>query len=207
VLFVSHQLNSIMTLCNNCILLNNGVIKNFGITNEVIAAYLNIERRDKNIWTRSSNKFDSLHFSPLKFKTVNIDGVDSSILSNDNVVGVYIEGEVKIVESGFCIGFALYDSLNNLLFWSLNTDKEYNEWIKMDMGINKLIAWIPPHFLNEGEYRVELITAIHFKEWLCQPEYNSPIIFFSIKGGLSNSPHWTEARPGILAPINTFQKI
>jgi len=207
ILFVSHQLNSVKSLCNNCILLDNGSIKDYRSTAKVVADYLYNGKDGRSAWSRIDNKFDRQQFSPLKFAIVDVEKNETSMLANNNPIGVYIEGEVEKVESDFCIGFAVYDVLNNLLFWSLNTDKEDKDWIKMTTGNNKLIGWIKPHFLNEGEYRVELISAIHFKEWFCKPEYNSPSVYFSIKGGLSKSAHWSEARPGILAPINNFQKI
>jgi lipopolysaccharide transport system ATP-binding protein len=207
VLFVSHQLNSITTLCNNCVLLQNGIIKEYGVTQKVITKYLQKEDNNTNIWLRKDEKHDFKQFSPSKFAIVDENQSELSIVANNKPIGIYIEGEAKIIEAGFCVGFAVYDSSSNLLFWSLNTDKEHSEWVRIEIGNNKLIGWIAPHFLNEGEYKVELITAIHFKEWFSRPEHNAPVIYFSIKGGLSNSPHWTEARPGILAPINSFQKI
>jgi lipopolysaccharide transport system ATP-binding protein len=207
VLFVSHQLNSISTLCNRAILLNKGEIQRDGVTAKVISEYLRNEKTDQHVWLRTDDKYDVKQFTPLKFAIVDEVMNEVPIVSNDQPIGIYIEGTSDLVESGFCVGFAVYDALNNLLFWSLNTDKEYSEWVPVTKGGNKMVGWIKPHFLNEGDYRVELITAIHFKEWFSRPEYNAPVIYFSIRGGLSQSQHWMEARPGIMAPINDFQKI
>jgi len=207
VLFVSHQLNSISSLCNRSILLNKGEIKADGPTAKVIGEYMRNEKTDQHVWVRTDTKYDVKAFTPLKFSVLNADRQDVSTVSNSEPIGIYIEGTAEDIQSGFCIGFAVYDALNNLLFWSLNTDKEHVEWITINNGLNKLIGWIKPHHLNEGNYRVELITAIHYKEWFSRPEYNAPAIYFSIQGGLSKSQHWMEARPGIMAPINDFQKI
>jgi lipopolysaccharide transport system ATP-binding protein len=68
-----------------------------------------------------------------------------------------------------------------------------------------MAAWLPPNFLNEGEYRIELMVSLHYKEWLVQPEVNAPSINFTIKGGLSKSPYWIMARPGICAPVLDFE--
>lgn len=207
VLFVSHQLNSISTLCSRAVLLNKGSVQQDDVTAKVIAEYLKNEQSNLHVWQRTDSKYDFKEFSPVKFAMVDQGMKEISTFSNDQPAGVYIEGISEKVERGFCIGFAVYDVMNTLLFWSLNTDKEFSEWVDITKGTNKLVGWIKPHFLNEGDYRVELITAIHFKEWFSRPEYNAPVIYFSIRGGLSKSEHWMEARPGLLAPINDFQKL
>jgi lipopolysaccharide transport system ATP-binding protein len=61
--------------------------------------------------------------------------------------------------------------------------------------------------LNEGDYRVELIASLHQLQWLSQPGMNAPSLVFSIRGHLSDSPHWMEARPGLLAPVLSFHRV
>ena len=208
VLFVSHQLNSIRALCNKCILMINGFIDCYEDTECALMKYLN--QHDvllSNIWENSSDIFNYEEFSPLKMYSVNSEIEKSSMFTNDRKIGICVEGNVLKKHHGFNIGFAIYNSKGDLIFWSLNTDIEPPKAINVDIGYNKIVMWIKPHFLNEGDYRVELITSIHHAEWLCKPEKNSPIIFFTIKGGLSDSPYWQETRPGIMAPINIFQKL
>jgi lipopolysaccharide transport system ATP-binding protein len=207
VLFVSHQLNSIASLCNNCILLSKGELKRYGPTSRIISEYLQHEKRDDHVWVRTDTKYDVRQFTPLKLAVVNSELQEKDTLKNDKPIGIYIEGNVEVLETGFCVGFAVYDSLNNLLFWCQNTDKERSEWLEITKGVNKLVGWIKPHLLNEGDYRVEMMSSIHYKEWFARPEYNAPVIYFSIRGGLSKSNHWMEARPGIMAPIADFEKL
>ncbi|MDB5088616.1 MAG: transporter, ATP-binding protein [Mucilaginibacter sp.] len=207
VLFVSHQLNTINSLCNRCILLDKGSIERYDSTAKVIAEYLKFGDANQNSWVNDGASFKFSQFEPLRFCVVDAANQPATVLPNNELIGIYIEGAVELLEPGFSVGFAVYDGYNNLLFWSLNTDKEQSQWIQMSKGVNKLIGWIKPHTLNEGEYRVELITAVHFKEWLCRPEHNAPVIYFSIQGGLSKSPQWMQARPGIMAPVNDFEKL
>ena len=60
---------------------------------------------------------------------------------------------------------------------------------------------LPPRLLNEGVYRLELISSLQHRQWLARPGVNAPAIFFTIQGGLSDSPAWNERRPGLLAPV------
>ena len=48
-------------------------------------------------------------------------------------------------------------------------------------------------------YRLELIASLHFRRWLLQPGHDVPTLWFSIDGGLSDSPYWMVRRPGLLA--------
>jgi len=49
VLFVSHQLNSIRSLCENCIYLKNGILSKIGPTYQVIDSYMQEGKSGKNI--------------------------------------------------------------------------------------------------------------------------------------------------------------
>jgi lipopolysaccharide transport system ATP-binding protein len=60
---------------------------------------------------------------------------------------------------------------------------------------------MPPHLLNEGEYRLDLMLGLHYREWIVEPGRNAPSITLSIRGGLSKSPFWMSRRPGMLAPV------
>jgi lipopolysaccharide transport system ATP-binding protein len=45
------------------------------------------------------------------------------------------------------------------------------------------------------------MVSMYFREWIIQPGVNAPILYFEVKGGLSDSPYWLARRPGILAPL------
>jgi lipopolysaccharide transport system ATP-binding protein len=61
--------------------------------------------------------------------------------------------------------------------------------------------------LNEGNYRIELIGGLHFREWLFAPGLNAPHINLTIQGGLSESPYWIARRPGLLAPLLRWEQM
>lgn len=207
VLFVSHQLNSVAALCNKCLLMADGKVDMYSDTDSVISKYLGTHKIDhfNNIWINSGGEFHFKNFTPLKMYFISTDMMFQSTFQNNMNIGVVIEGNVEELHHAFNLGFAIYNSLGALLYWSLDTD--INCQLNIELGHNKVVMWMQPHILNEGEYRVELITSLHHIEWQCQPELKSPQAYFMIQGGLSDSAFWQEARPGILAPINKFSKI
>jgi lipopolysaccharide transport system ATP-binding protein len=125
----------------------------------------------------------------------------------DHKIGVIIEGEIARLHQALTIGFAVYASTGELAFWSLQTDVEKDKWPELKVGKNKIAGWIPKHFLNEGDYRIELILSLHYIEWISQPGINAPYIHLHIRGGLSKSPYWMMVRPGVNAPILNFEML
>ena len=122
-------------------------------------------------------------------------------------IGILIEGDIENLDSALNIGFAIYTSSNLLLFWSYHSDTIEERWPKLKKGLNRIVAWLPGHILNEGDYRIELMASLHYRAWICQPGSNAPLVNFRVAGGLSDSPIWMEARPGILAPILRYERL
>ncbi len=207
VLFVSHNMGAVQQLCSECIYLKNGFISLTGPTKLVIGKYLLSDNNQSSQWIRHDNYFDNEYFTIEKIATVDESLSEKAVFTNNKKIGVRIEGYVKKLNSSVVIGIAIYNQDGHLLFWSTNTDKNTSEWTSLKEKYNKLVMWIPQHFLNEGSYRIECIVAIHFREWIIEPEKNSPIIYFNIEGGLSESPNWLTSRPGLLAPIINYEKL
>jgi lipopolysaccharide transport system ATP-binding protein len=113
---------------------------------------------------------------------------------------VVIAADIRVVDPALNLGFSLYDQSGNELLWTLTTDSSEEQWPKLERGLLEFRCTIPRRFLNEGRYRCELVVTLHWREWIVKPGENSPEIQFEIRGGLSDSPYWLEARPGSLAP-------
>ena len=206
VLFVSHNMNSIQELCTTAIAMGNGRVVDGGDVETVVANYNKNSIRLQHEWFNSGNAFANPYFQPARFAIVNQEGVPGNLFRKDQKIGILIEGNSGMQDPGLSVGFAVFNTAGTLFFWALNTDQEVERWQKVQPGNNSFIGWIPEHILNEGDYSVELISAIHFKEWLIEPGANSPAIQFSVQGGLSNSPHWVQKRPGLIAPVIEFEK-
>ena len=209
VLIVSHQMNVVRELCEKTLLLHQGQVKAYGNTIDVIKRYLNKEGYLHSEWINEGKdeSLESPYFRPNRFALVDesLTPLDREV-SNNEKVGILIEGTVEKVDISLTVGFAIYTLDGQLLYWSLQTDQEREKWPEITKGENKLICWLPPHFLNEGGYRIEMILSRHFTEWLSRPEVNAPVLQFSIRGGLSSSPYWMEPRPGLLGPLLPFEK-
>jgi hypothetical protein len=60
--------------------------------------------------------------------------------------------------------------------------------------------------LNEGDYQLELIAALHNHSWLLKPGEGELILRFSIKGGsIGSSFMASTTRPGVLFSAYAWQ--
>ena len=205
VLFVSHSMNVIENLCQAVILLDSGRIREKSTdVRSVIRSYMNPAGSDgaAGQWINPGNDLDNEWFKPLSFSLS--DGTGRRLrmpVGNDSNIWVEIEGELKQNDPAFNIGYAIYSEDGQLLYWSLSTDGPECISSKLFPGFCVFKSRIPKRFLNEGSYRIELMSSLHFRQWLCQPGKNAPSIILSIAGGLSDSPSWMAARPGLLGPV------
>jgi lipopolysaccharide transport system ATP-binding protein len=208
VLFVSHQMNAVQSLCDECLLLVRGSLANLGSVTQVIGQYMGGGHSDSEWVPCGTVHFKNDYFWPTRMAVIDRDrAVVTRDIAADEGFGIQIEGMTEVLDIALTVGFALYANTGELLFWALQSDTETGSWPRIQIGSNKLVCWIPPHFLNEGDYRVELIVSLHYSAWLCQPGVDAPAINFSIRGGLSVSPYWILKRPGVMAPILPFIRV
>lgn len=208
VLFVSHNMGSITELCKQAILLRNGQLIQHGNAKEVINLYINNEEQQKPVWRKQSEKLASPFFDLLSFYIVNEQKEinETGVVRNDSATGIYLKFNCAELSTDFCYGIAFYDQQETLLYWSYQTDKSKPEWLQPQIGINEVVIWLPKNTLNQGSYRIRPIASLHFIKWLMEPNAG-PSIHLKILGGLSESPIWNDARPGLLAPVLNFERI
>lgn len=205
VLFVSHSMQAVQSLCNKGVLLSGGKVVAQGDMEKVIDAYANPEDSNNSGTWVGDESAKNEYFAPLKFELSDESGEAKGRFTASEYVNLSISVDVLKEDPLLTIGLALYSRDNQLLFWSFPTDVNDSKWQKLNTGKNVLRTTLPAHLLNEGEYRVELIGSIHFKEWLLEPERNAPTLYFEIRGALSESSYFTAPRPGQLAPIMNWE--
>jgi len=205
VLFVSHNMNAVESLCTQALYLEKGCVAAQGHdVRAIVMQYLSGGGTDKapaSVWLNTDGAVNHPVMQPLYFAVEDADGRPlMTPARNDESLFVVIRADVRQLDPALCIGFALLNQDSQMLLWSLTTDGPEECWPVLERGIVQLRCPLPKRFLNEGTYRVELNCSLHCREWLAQPGINSPAVHFEIQGGLSDSPYWLCARPGVLAP-------
>ena len=205
VLFVSHNMAAVRSLCTRGILLRNGSIFSEGEIEKVITDYISLETQYQTFISDFSDyKLDYNYFEPKEFSLITESNEKlNTYVKNDSSIFVKFCFSLTELIPNFNFGIAVYDINENLLFLSLNTDiKEHD---KTQLGMNTFTVQIPSKTFNEGDYYVQFIASVHNKYWLYEPNVNAPTIQLKIAGGLSDSSIWISKRPGILAPVLSYK--
>jgi lipopolysaccharide transport system ATP-binding protein len=208
VLFVSHNMGAVEQLCNSGFILDDGkIIYNSNDIKQITKKYFgNDEGEKKYEWHNSGNEFENPWFKPLEFYLTDADGnIIRKNITNNSECWITVRGEIKKIDNALNLGYAIYNSENTLIYWSCQTDVRQSDWPILSIGLHTIRSKLPKRLLNEDAYRLELIGGLYYKLWLFKPEDNSPIIYLSIKGGLSDSPYLNQKRQGILSPIITWE--
>ena len=162
IIFVSHNMPSILRLCTRVILLEDGKFKSDGKPNDIVLKYLNKDNKisSSKSWkknnTQPGNQYVRLH--SIKAITTN----DDDNISGFDIrkkIGVKICYEIISNEHNITPNISVYNEKYDLIFNAIDTRKSDNTHI----GNYISTAWIPGNFLSEGKFYIDilLITMSH----------------------------------------------
>lgn len=164
VLFVSHNLQSIKTLCTKCILLEEGKVIKTGSTPKVINKYISsgsekVELYEgKRNWALENAPGDeNVKLVSINTKTGN-DKISSSFDTTDEII-IEITYRVLKTESQIAGGIHLVSSLDVWLFFAID-DYSKKLWGKQEnkkVGLHKVTYRIPGNLLQEDTIKVHAL--------------------------------------------------
>lgn len=154
ILFVSHNMGAIRSLCTKTIMLKNGILHNFGDTEDIIKAYFrdNIE---------SGNRFKQEH---KESKAINLLRVilnpdkQQSLMEvlYDEPIKIRIEYEVNVEISNCFIWMGLQTIEGMYVLVTVDYDLNPDMLCRREKGIYHTDVIIPAKWLNTGEYCVNV---------------------------------------------------
>lgn len=201
VLFVSHNMGAIERLCSSCIWLQKGELTAYSQdVRETVSHYLNASS-GKVVSDYSINKFrtEFFYLSDLDIRDHETQQQKITYTKNDKIEITLLLEHVK-ENRNLSIGYALFKKgIEEPLWWSFNVDKDV---FAINSCTQRLHTCIPSGLLNDGEYTVEILSAIHNQRWIMAPGSNTVSATFHIEGGGLGSEHmYSTKRPTILMPV------
>ena len=203
VLFVSHNMASVKSLCTRGILLENGNIKFQGDTDDAIKLYLNSTK--DNFDSNAINEFiakqndDNFKLNDVSISQKN--SINNIFYTNDEI-SVQISYTIIKEILGLRIGFDLIDLNGNVIFRSFHDDNE-KEMIQMKKGNYIIRANIPANLLIDGIFALKLAIGIHNKKWIVYDDNLAIKFTITNVGGLNSA--FTDSRPGMIMPKLLWQ--
>ncbi|MCU0833654.1 MAG: ABC transporter ATP-binding protein [Chromatiaceae bacterium] len=209
VLFVSHNMQSVQSLCTRCVLLNRGQPEVEGAVESVVDAYLRgAESTEKPIWADPVGLGDN----EVRLHRVHVlaDGSDgkASVFFSNKPIRIDLEVSIQRPNPAFCIGFDLMTSRGETVFRTFNTDVPPHQYTPLSKGRTILSCVVPTGLLNAGRYFVAPRVALHGRSWILTAD---PLISFSVSLAHGQSAFWNllnEANwPGVIAPILEWKAV
>jgi lipopolysaccharide transport system ATP-binding protein len=207
VLFVSHNMQSVASLSSRLLIMNNGLVRQFSNPSEGIDFY-NHENTgfDINRFSGTAVKglADNDYLVLNEYYLCDETGNRKSGFSNNETIVVNLGFDVKNTDPLLTVGIGLYTADGVNLFWSIHLEEDNP--VCLQEGHHNIKIFVQGIQLNEGNYKIELIVALHNKQWIYRPEFNAPYLIFSIfsKPGLRNI--WSSKRQGSLVPCVKYIK-
>jgi lipopolysaccharide transport system ATP-binding protein len=197
VLFVSHNMGAITQLCGTAVQLEKGRLKRSGSAGEVVAAYLSsvVGTELKSSWLPEATE---PNHSEVRFRSVQLlsDNEQPVSVTNFNEsLWVEIVYEVRVLIRNLSVTCLLYDSMNNLVFESMDTDmQEWNGCIR-EPDIYRATIRIPPFLLRPGRYQLTFAAFVEGVRVIARLER---VLAFDVAGvGYTLQPK----RVGIISPV------
>ena len=170
VLFVSHNIQAVKSLCNCGIILDNGtaVYKSNNI-DDLTSKYQNFNSYLNNTlkW-ENNNEFTNLKYTPISLELLEEDGSEiNSFISADKNYLIKFIFEAHSIDPSLTF-VLLFSSLGDDLLFFSSPDDYFNNFAPV-IGTNVLYCKIPKHLLNIREYNISLGLAIPYINWFINP--------------------------------------
>lgn len=121
VLYVSHNMSSIQQLCSKAMFLENGSIKQFGRTDDVIESYISTGTSDCVEWRiTDENGLGDAYFTHISIQDFQGNGL--AHVTTASAIMVCVEFTVKKIHSDMQLSMALLSDFGEVIFSSSLTD-------------------------------------------------------------------------------------
>lgn len=206
VLFVSHNMHAIRTLCDRAMQLAAGRIVNAGRPDDVIADYLASSTGEcaEVVWNDRHQQPGDERVRLLAMRVTDAEGMPRHLVSSRQHVFVEMEVDIRVLHPGLMIGWELGTADGVLLLLSYHTDGPEPDWPQLVVGKNVLRCVLPPGLLNGGTYTLSPRIGLLDAEWIVNSE---PTLNFEVSLDHPRSPIWLSARPGVVAPTLDWRAV
>jgi lipopolysaccharide transport system ATP-binding protein len=183
VIFVSHDMGAINSLCHTCIALEKGKILFNGYTQQAISTYLGSAKETMSVgvmeWQAELNRkyaFDELIRIRRLFICDDNGNQYSSILYNSKEYRATVEIELVKPDPNIILALAYYSLNGSLLFVNNLTDDKAIKLDELKPGRYLLASPVPVELFANGGGHLEVLCVIHTAGWVLPKDNESRIM-------------------------------
>lgn len=193
VLFVSHNMAAVKSLCNKGIVLENGLIKKIDDVESVVSYYLTGDTETQNKRTFST-QHDKPEFAIHQIEVNPVGKTSNEVLDEYQEIELNCDFTLKDSSRNLHVTFVLSNEVGEPLF----TFSHVHSGLKLQPGLNKIKCKLPKAFLNIGSYYLALYVIENSKTTLF---VEKDILAFNIQEGERAIGLWMGKEPGFIKPV------
>jgi lipopolysaccharide transport system ATP-binding protein len=200
VLFVSHNMASILNLCQRVILLESGHIAMHGYADRLVKHYLNQGAEAGGcIFLTQKEGGDTDDFAFRAIRVLNLDAVVTDQVSLDTGFDLEITYEINNILRGFNIAFHLFNDMGICIFSSTNIDQDTSSILRShNPGLYRTKVHVPSKYLRAGRYYISVSSSIPNVQIFANLH---KILSFDVIDTGSVESKISQGRQGVIAPI------
>lgn len=174
VLFVSHNMQAISSLCSRAILLNAGEIAKSGCAPDVVSSYLGAVLGNAPKW--SEQVWDDMDQAPgndkIRLRRIAVvpEGQDpNSVIEMTTPFRVEVDYWNLVVDAEIILALELFALDGSPVFESLTTKEPHWNGRPFPKGLFRSVCSVPGHLLNEGSFSIQLVFVDRMSQlYLCR---------------------------------------
>ena len=200
VLFVSHNMAAVKSLCQKGVLLENGMVKETGSAEEVIGHYLKGDNVIENhkVWNEPVIKKDE--FELLEIGVRKSGGTYEDIIRMEDAIEIHLKYRIKRDVENFYTVFHIKNERGEKILTSSCRDKIL---LNHSAGVYEQTCTVPSNYFNWGNFSIDF-HAMKNKKILLTDE---DAISWSIVNNTIKEGYWMGRLEGDVIPNFEYQEI
>ena len=201
VLFVSHNMSSIMRLTQETIVLEHGRLALRAPSPEAVDYYLSAgdAKAGERTWEKDEIPLNAMPFRPVALRLLNRNGQTVEIIQSVEPFAVEMEYFLDAPLTGLRIGLYLNSTRGDQVFTTFDTDDDtrFKKYVSRPAGHYVSRCEFPKDMLNGGRY----VLGINASSYGIRRYFmDEKALAFSVDTTGAPGKQWKELRPGVLRP-------
>lgn len=203
VLFVSHNMTSVKSLCKTGILLENGMLKEMGQVDTIISHYLRGDSEIDNYKHWDIPQYAKDGFELLEIGVRPKGGKFTDIMRVTDEIEIVVRYRITKPKEKFWITLQMKNEQGERLFATSGAGRCYDT--KHEVGEYEQICHLPKDFFNWGNYALDLLAIQQQPniDWLVAEQ---DIVSFTLANRPIEVGGWMGREPGDITPTFEYEE-
>ena len=195
VLFVSHNMAAVKTLCNRGLVLEHGMVKYTGDATSSVGYYMQ-GSSETNLVKHFNDEYHNDYFQLHQLEVRNVEGTQDDVIDEYKAIQLVVTITVKKEAANKKITFVMNNEEGITLFTSSHANFRHQQ--PLHEGLNEVSCTIPAGFLNIGSYYLSMYYIENSKTTLF---VEKDIMAIHVQQGERKLGGFMGKEPGFVKPI------